>query len=154
MTDFTYFENVLGSLHPDIKFKVQKSAKKLTFLDIMVIKGGTFIITDIYFKSTDSKQYLNFKDCHPKTTKTNIPFSLACRICTIGFDSNILKIRLQELATTLRSRHYPDQVIKIDILKAIKIPRNTLLNTHTEVGINIAPFISTYNLKTGKYLVY
>ena len=41
MTDFTYFENVLGSLHPDIKFKVQKSAKKLTFLDIMVIKGGT-----------------------------------------------------------------------------------------------------------------
>ena len=53
MTDFTYFESVLNSSHPDIKFKVQKSAEKLPFLDIMVIKCGTSIITDIYFKSTD-----------------------------------------------------------------------------------------------------
>ena len=146
-TYFTYFESVLNSLHPDIKFKVQKSAEKLPFFNIMVIKCGTSIITDIYFKSTDSKQYLNFNSCHPKTTKTNIPFSLARRICTIVSDSNILKIRLQELASTLRSRHYPDQVIKTGILKAIKIPRNTLLNTHKEVGINITPFISTYNPK-------
>ena len=147
MTDFTYFESVLNSLHPDIKFKVQKSAENLPFLDIMVIKYGTSIITDIYFKSTDSKQYLNFNSCHPKTTKTNIPFSLARRICTIVSDSNILKIRLQELASTLRSRHYPDQVIKTGILKAIEILRNTLLNTHKEVEINITPFISTYNPK-------
>ena len=101
------------------------------------------------------KQYLNFNSCHPKTTKTNIPFTLAGRICTIVSDSNILEIRLQELATTLRSRHHPDQVIKTGILKGIKIPRNTLLNTHKEVGANITPFISTYNQKkTGKYLVY
>ena len=112
-----------------------------------MIKCETSIITDIYFKSTDSKQCLNFNSCHPKTTKTIISFSLARRICTIISDSNILKIRLQELATTLRSRHYPDQVIKTGSLKAIKIPRNTLLNTHKEVGINITPFISTYNPK-------
>ena len=98
----------------------------------------------------DSKQYLNFNSCHPKTTKTNIPFSLARRICTIVSDSNILKIRIQELASTLRSRHYPDQVVKTGILKAIKISRNTLLNTHKEVGINITPFISTYNPKYRK----
>ena len=40
MTDFTYFESVLNSLHPDIKFKVQKSAEKLPFLNIMVINVG------------------------------------------------------------------------------------------------------------------
>ena len=28
MTDFTYFESVINSIHPDIKFKVQKSAEK------------------------------------------------------------------------------------------------------------------------------
>ena len=32
-------------------------------------------------------------------------------------------------------------------MKAIKITRNTLLNTHKEVGINITPFISTYTPK-------
>ena len=68
MTDFTYFESVLNSLYSGIKFKVQKSAGKLPFLNIMVIKCGTSIITDIYFKSTDSKQYLNFNSSHPKTT--------------------------------------------------------------------------------------
>ena len=31
MTDFTYFESVLNSLHPDIKLKEQKSAEKLPF---------------------------------------------------------------------------------------------------------------------------
>ena len=74
-----------------------------------------------FFKSTGSKQYLNFNSCHPKTTKTNIPFSLACRICTIVSDLNVIKIRLQELATTLMSRRYQDEAIKTSILKAIKI---------------------------------
>ena len=60
MTDFAYFENLLNSLHVYIQFKVQKSTERLPFLDIMVIKHGTSIITDIFFKSTDSKQYLNF----------------------------------------------------------------------------------------------
>ena len=32
-------------------------------------------------------------------------------------------------------------------MKAIKIQRNTLLNTYKEVGINNTPFISTYNPK-------
>ena len=86
------------------------------------------------------KTITEFQFLPSKTTKT-----LARRICTIVSDSNILNIRLQELATTLRSRHYPDQVIKTGVLKAIKIPRNTLLNTHKEVGIIITPFISTYN---------
>ena len=83
MTDFTYFENLLNSCHADIQFKVQKNTERLPFLDIMVIKHGTSIITEIYFKSTNSKQYLTFNFCHPKATKINIPFSLARRICTI-----------------------------------------------------------------------
>ena len=67
----------------DIKFKMQYSTTELPFLDVMVIKQGIAVVTDMYFKSTDSKQYLNFKSCHPKHTKINIPFSLARRICTI-----------------------------------------------------------------------
>ena len=121
----------------------------------MVIKCGTSIITDIISKVPTQNNILISILAIRKKTKTNITFSLARRICTIVSDSNILKIRLQELATTLRSSHYPDQVIKTGILKAIKILRNTLLNTHNEVGINITPFISSYNpKKTGKNLVY
>ena len=127
MTDFAYFENLLNSLNADIRFKVQKSTERLPFMDIMVIKQWTSIITDIYFKSTDSKQYLNFNSCHPKATKINIQFSLARRICTIVSDTDVLKIRLQELASILRSRQYPIEVIKAGIFKVLRIPRKILL---------------------------
>ena len=56
MTDFTYFEIVLNSLHPDIKFKVQKSAEKLPFLDIMVKKMWDSYNNRHLLKKTDSKQ--------------------------------------------------------------------------------------------------
>ena len=67
MTDFT-FENLLNSLHADIQFKMQKSTDLLPFWNIMVIKHGTYIITYIYFKSTDSKGYFNINSSHPKAT--------------------------------------------------------------------------------------
>ncbi|MCG7874810.1 MAG: GIY-YIG nuclease family protein [Candidatus Thiodiazotropha endolucinida] len=147
MSDLVYFESVLNSLHEDIQFKMQQSTEKLPFLDVMVIKNGTAIITDIYFKTTDSKQYLNFKSCHPKPTKANIPYSLARRICTIVSDLHILQIRLHELATILIDRKYPWSVIKEGISRALQIPRNTLLNTQKEVEENLTPFISTFNPK-------
>ena len=85
-----YLEHLLNSLHSDIKFKLLKSTNIIPFLDIMVIKDKTSIVTDIYFKGTDSKQFLN-QVMPPKSTKTNIPFSLARRICTIVSGRNIMK---------------------------------------------------------------
>jgi len=147
IAEFLYFENTLNSLHKDIKFKMNESSDKLPFLDIMIIKQGTSINTDIYFKSTDSKQYLTFRSCHPKHTKTNIPFSLARRVCTIVSERNRLKIRLKELAKALLNRKYPLEIIKTGIKKAIKIPRNKLLHVEQKPKTNITPYVSTHNPK-------
>ena len=65
------------------------------------------ILTDIFFKITDKKQYINFSSCHPKHTKVNVPFSLARMICTIVENKTILKQRLSELANILLKRQYP-----------------------------------------------
>ena len=70
------FEKTLNSLHNDIKFKMQISDTKQPFLDILIKKKGKLLSTDLYFKDTDSKQ-LDFKSCHPKHTKTNVPSCLA-----------------------------------------------------------------------------
>ena len=109
--DLKYFNETLNSLHGDIKFKMEVSDKSLPFLDSVVIKNGTSLSTDIYFKDTDSQQYLNFKSCHPKHTKTNIPYCLARRICTIVSDHAILQRRLIELTESLVNRGYPLQII-------------------------------------------
>ena len=113
----------------------------------MDIKQGTTVVTDMYFKNTDSKQYLNFKSCHPKHTKINIPFSLARRICTIVSDKCVLRKRLVELATILINRKYPVEVVKAGIIKAMQIPRDELLAVQENKTETILPFISTHNPK-------
>lgn len=145
--DLNYFENVLNTLHEDIKFKPSTNSTHLPFLDVLVIKSGASISTDIFYKITDSKQYLNFNSCHPKHTKLNIPFSLARRLCTIVSDETLLPKRLSELSQTLKDRKYPVEVINTGIKKALSIPRSKLLESNDNNADDITPFISTYNPK-------
>ena len=113
---------MLNNLHSNIKFTMESNTEKLPFLDILICKNNTEIYTDIYYKTTDSHQYLDFFSCHPKHTKFNIPFTLARRICTIVKKEN-KEQRLQELAEFLRSNHYPEGVImtSIEKVKALSI---------------------------------
>ena len=54
------FHSVLNELHSDLKFTMEYSNERLPFLDVLLIKSNNRISTDIFFKETDSKQYLNF----------------------------------------------------------------------------------------------
>ena len=85
----------------NIQFTMEKSQARLLFLDIMINKSGTKIWMDIYNKPTDSKRYVPFTSNHPRHCLTNIPFSLARRICTIVENENIKEKRFKELKKTL-----------------------------------------------------
>ena len=67
--DLEIFHSILNNLHPNLTFTIEQSDEKLPFLDVLLLKNGNRIITDIYFKETDSKQYLNFHSCHRNTQK-------------------------------------------------------------------------------------
>ena len=56
---------------------------RLPFLNITINKRGTKTWMDIYNKPTESKQYVPFMSNHPPHCLTNIPLSLARKICTI-----------------------------------------------------------------------
>ena len=74
---------MLNNLHPKLQLAIKTSMEKLTFLDVQIDKEEGKILTDIYYKGTDSHQYLNFYSCHPKHTKYNIPYTLSRRICAV-----------------------------------------------------------------------
>ena len=139
------FHSILNNLHPDLKFTIEYNDERLPFLDVLLIKSNNRISTDIFFKETDSKQYLNFQSCHPKHTKTSIPYNLARRICTIVSDQSQKEKRLSELSNSLQKRNYPDTVISEGIKKAKSIPRNTLLSTQTQNKEEVLPYVSTFN---------
>ena len=85
----------------NIKFTTELSSKETPFLDFCIHIENTEIKTDIYHKDTDTFNYLDFRSCHPRHCKENIPFNMARRICTIVLDHIIKKQRLNELITQL-----------------------------------------------------
>ena len=141
------FHIMLNNLHPDLNFTIEVNDKELPFLDILLTKEGTRLNTDIYFKPTDTKQYLNYKSCHPKHTINSIPYNLARRICTIVSNSEIKKQRLSELYEHLKSREYPKRIIEAGIREAMKIPKAVLRQVQRKQEEDKTPYVSTYNTK-------
>ena len=110
---------------------MEKSQTRLPFLDIMIKKSSTKIWMNIYNKLKDSKRYVPFTSNHPWHCLTNIPFSLARRICTIVENENVKEKRFKELEKTLLEQKYPKSLIEASILRAKKIPLETLRQPKT-----------------------
>ena len=138
---------ILNSLNDNIQLTVETSCVKLPFLDVMVKKEDTRLTTDIYYKPTDSFQYLPYTSSHPRHTKNNIPYNLARRICMIIENREKREQRLQELKYILLSKKYPENVINIEIEKALaQTPQE--LRVVKEKGNNdnnLLCLVTTYN---------
>ena len=136
--DLKKLHAMLNSLHESINFMVEYDNVKLPFLDVLVCKQNNKLNTDIFYKATDTNQYLYFNSCHPKHTKTNIPYSLARQICCIVSDADIKTKRLNELENFLVQQNYPKSLITKGVEKAtslsqeeLRAPKNRNSNTKT-----------------------
>ena len=83
--DLDNFHLLLNSLHPGIKYAIDKNRKQISFLDTLIINNNGKVETDIYYKPTDSKQYLLYTSCHPKHTRNSILYNLAKKIKVDNF---------------------------------------------------------------------
>ena len=91
------FISILNSLDDNIKFTFESSEQSISFLNLFIYKDEGKIKTDVFYKDTDSHDYLPFNSCHPRHTKKNIPFTLSRMICSIVTDPTRREFRLQEL---------------------------------------------------------
>lgn len=140
--------DMLNKMDPKIAFTCDSSGDTATFLDVKITKVNNKVITDIHYKETDTKQYLQYNSHHPRHIKNNIPFNLARRICTIVSDKKLKKQRLTELEGFLLKRKYPKGLIRQGIEKANKIPLSTLRNptcNRRNREDDIMTYVSTYN---------
>ncbi|XP_062601156.1 uncharacterized protein LOC134262845 [Saccostrea cucullata] len=145
--DLEKFHTVINQLQESIQFTMEMSDRQLPFLDLLLIKDDTKIITDLYCKETDSHQYLDFYSCHPSHTKRNIPYNMARRICTIVTDTTLRLKRLEEFKSYLQKQHYPENLINAGIEKAENIPTSVLRNTRRKDDSEKSdiPFVVTHN---------
>ena len=143
--DINFFTKELNSMHPNFKFVKENSKTHIAFLDIKILITNNKLTTDIHYKPTDSHQFLPFNSCHPKHTKTSIPYSQARRICTIVEDPQQLHIRLEEMKHFFLSRGYPQKLIEDSIAKALSIPQHILRQTKHKQSTDVLPFVHTHN---------
>ena len=105
------------------------------------------ITTDIFYKATDTHNYLNFYSCHPSHTKRNIPYTLARKVCTVVDTLDERNQRLQELEYFLKLQKYPEGVINAGIEKARdkSIEELRQVSQRQESDQQIIPFVVTHN---------
>ena len=141
------FCTLLNDLDPDINFTMEESQHKISFLDILITHQGEKLSTDIFYKPTDTHQYLHFASCHPRHTKRSIPYNLARRICTIVSEESTRNERLNEMQNYLLNQGYPKSIIQDGIQKATIMDRQQLINppTFENTGLNALPLVTTHN---------
>ena len=107
------------------------------FLDVSIIlhQNGR-LETDIFYKETNSYDYLNYFSHHPEHTKQNIPYNFAKRIIVFVSDEEKMNERLSKLKTWLLSSSYSLTIVEKAFFNAkLVVPKKEVV---------VIPFVSTY----------
>ncbi|XP_053388669.1 uncharacterized protein LOC128551780 [Mercenaria mercenaria] len=148
LADLNDFIKKLNAYHPTIKVTYNVSENNVSFLDVTVLKKeSNNISTDIYIKSTDVHQYLEYSSCHPNKCKEGIPFSQAKRYRRIISDDGKFQESLDNLEQYFKNRNYPDNVIKTAFEKVSSSTQDeALINKNTDINSSqLIPFVIPYN---------
>ncbi|XP_024892886.1 uncharacterized protein LOC112468084 [Temnothorax curvispinosus] len=117
---------VFNSYHTRLKFtfEIEKN-NSLSFLDTIVIREGTVLLTNWYRKPTFSGRYINYFSNHPLKYKINTIRNLVDRAILLS-DVRFHKSNLIEIKKILSNNCYPIKLIN----KYINIRLNELQTRH------------------------
>ncbi len=151
------FLQLLNSMHPAIQYTIEKpelirdkemegkSVQKLVFLALILhLNEQGDIWTNVFYKETNTHEYLNFDSSHPDHVKNNIPYVLAKRIVVFTSRGDEMETNLEDLRQWLRKCGYPDRVIEKGIHDALlQGPAN--IKTDDKIIPLISKYVGNYD---------
>ena len=148
------FINYVSNFHPALQFTYTISELKLPFLDITLGISNNRIQTSVYYKDTDTNNYLHHTSLHPDHCKLAILYSQFLRLRQICYDDNDFTARATEIKDYYRTRGYPETSFDNDMSSRVStvscdeaITPPPCLSGATD---NRVPFVLTYNpINTG-----
>ena len=126
--DADQFLLTLNSLHPALKFTMEKEANQtLIFLDVKVDKSEKQFQTSVYRKPTFTGHNMRWDSFAPSKRKTNLIKTLvhrALKICSPGKVGLVYMSRLHSqeqdcIRSILKNNGYPETIINSSISKKI-----------------------------------
>ena len=136
------FLRMINSHHSTIKFTEEISTTQIPFLDTIVYKEDGKLLTKVYHKKTDQKQYLHYHSSDPRNQKDVVPHVLQIRVCIIYSKDQDFKIEATNIITSLLKRGYLDEILHTAFTKACPKPQSELLETTLYNKIRL---VTTYN---------
>ena len=122
------------------------SKNSIPFLDVSVILENGKLTTDLYSKPTDKHQSLYSTSCHPKHTKTSLPYCLALPLRRICSTDTLFQKRTHEMKHHLLQSGYKKGCIQDAINKASSVTKEeALTNKRSQKILKRVPFVITYN---------
>ena len=120
--DLDIFLSLLNSMHPAIQYTIEKAKKllidgklvqMLVFLSLLIfLDENGYIWTDVFYKHTNTHDYLHYNSHHPEHIKKNIPHVLAKRIIILTTKEAAMEKNLSDLRKWLKECGYPDSIIE------------------------------------------
>ena len=142
------FIKKLNNRHPTIKFDFKFSKTNIEFLDTTVHKNKeqNKLLTTVYCKPTDRRNFLHYTSAHPRSLIKSIPYSQALRLKKICAETSKLSKNLQVLKESFINRGFKEKFLDTEFQRLSEIERDALLTPKSkEKDQKRIPFITTYN---------
>ena len=141
------FIDFVFNFRPALQFTSNITETELPFLDSNLLISEDRIQTSIFYKETDTHNYLHFSSFHPDHCKRAIPYSQFLRLRRLCSDDDDFLIKFGEMMTFFTQRGYPLTSFEQDLRRATTIGRPDAL-TGSERGdttVDRVPLVMTYH---------
>lgn len=109
--ELEHFRDFLNTNNYNLKFTMEYSSNRISFLDILVQKDSDKLFTNLYRKATDRNSILHGHSFHPVPLKKSLPisqFNRVRRICSMDSD---YQEQSNDLVKRFQQRQYKDEWI-------------------------------------------
>jgi len=136
----------LNKIHPDLQFTLEYDNQKLPFLDTLVYldEEGT-LQTTVFYKPSNTHQYLHFQSSHHPNLKRSLPFSQGIRIKRIVSDPKNLEDSLGEMFKFFSLRGYSHKILSEAKRRLKELSRDELLSEKNRKGTGRIIFPMLYS---------
>ena len=102
----------ISYLHPNLKFTIEKEKdSRLSFLDVLLVRTATDLLTNVYRKPTFAGQYIPFQSFCPLSQKISLISCLVFRGLKI-FSKKLFNEELDNIKSIFGDLGYPSHVIR------------------------------------------
>ncbi|KAK2556809.1 hypothetical protein P5673_021016 [Acropora cervicornis] len=141
------FIDFVSNFHSALQFTSTITETELPFLDVNLHISEDRIHTSIFYKVTDTHNYLHFSSFHPDHCKRAIPYSQFLRLRLLCSDDDDFLVKSREMMTFFSQRGYPLTSLEHGLRRVRTIGRPDVLSgsERGDTPVDSVPLVMTYH---------